>query len=60
VYLPDLVEVAKEFPDYFDIGRGCGNFVGLPCLDRRQGFSWRGRGHLDDCDSGNLSFPSLR
>jgi len=27
VYLPDLLEVAQEFPDYFDIGRGCGNFL---------------------------------
>jgi ferredoxin hydrogenase large subunit/hydrogenase large subunit len=27
VYLPDMLEVAKEFPQYFDIGRGCGNFL---------------------------------
>ncbi|MBN1912272.1 MAG: nickel-dependent hydrogenase large subunit [Pirellulales bacterium] len=27
VYLPDLVEVAKQFPAYFEIGRGCGNFL---------------------------------
>lgn len=27
VYLPDLLEVAAEFPQYFDVGRGCGNFL---------------------------------
>jgi ferredoxin hydrogenase large subunit/hydrogenase large subunit len=27
VYIPDLLRVAKEFPEYFDIGRGCGNFL---------------------------------
>ncbi|MEI8376375.1 MAG: nickel-dependent hydrogenase large subunit [Planctomycetota bacterium] len=27
VYLPDLVQVAKAFPDYFELGRGCGNFL---------------------------------
>jgi Ni,Fe-hydrogenase I large subunit len=27
VYLPDLLEVAKEFPGYFDVGRGCTNFL---------------------------------
>ncbi len=27
VYLPDVVAVAGAFPDYFTIGRGCGNFL---------------------------------
>ncbi len=27
VYLKDLVVVAGEFPEYFDIGKGCGNFL---------------------------------
>jgi Ni,Fe-hydrogenase I large subunit len=27
VYVPDLLEVAKEFPQYFDIGRGYGDFL---------------------------------
>lgn len=27
VYLPDLLAVAQEFPQYFDIGRGYGNFL---------------------------------
>ncbi|MBF0284491.1 MAG: nickel-dependent hydrogenase large subunit [Magnetococcales bacterium] len=26
-YLPDVVAVAKSFPDYFDIGKGCGDFL---------------------------------
>ncbi len=26
-YLPDVVEVASAFPSYFEIGRGCGNFL---------------------------------
>ena len=26
-YLPDVVAVAKSFPEYFNVGRGCGNFM---------------------------------
>ncbi|RJR32791.1 MAG: nickel-dependent hydrogenase large subunit [Desulfobacteraceae bacterium] len=26
-YLPDVVEVATAFPSYFEIGKGCGNFL---------------------------------
>jgi len=26
-YLPDVVAVAKAFPDYFTVGKGCGNFM---------------------------------
>ncbi len=26
-YLPDVVAVAKAFPEYFTLGRGCGNFL---------------------------------
>jgi ferredoxin hydrogenase large subunit/hydrogenase large subunit len=26
-YLPDVAEVAKAFPEYFTVGRGCGNFL---------------------------------
>jgi Ni,Fe-hydrogenase I large subunit len=26
-YLPDVLEVAAAFPEYFSIGRGCGNFL---------------------------------
>ncbi|MEW6742718.1 MAG: nickel-dependent hydrogenase large subunit [Planctomycetota bacterium] len=26
-YIPDLLAVAKAFPGYFEIGRGCGNFL---------------------------------
>jgi ferredoxin hydrogenase large subunit/hydrogenase large subunit len=27
VFLPDLLRVAGEFPGYFEMGRGCGNFL---------------------------------
>lgn len=27
VYIPDLLEVAKEFPEYFDIGQSYGNYL---------------------------------
>ncbi len=27
VFIPDLLEVAKEFPEYFDIGKGYGDFL---------------------------------
>ena len=27
VYVPDLLEVTREFPEYFEIGRGYGNFL---------------------------------
>ncbi len=26
-YVPDVLAVAKTFPDYFKLGRGCGNFL---------------------------------
>jgi len=26
-YLPDVIAVAKAFPDYFALGQGCGNFL---------------------------------
>jgi ferredoxin hydrogenase large subunit/hydrogenase large subunit len=26
-YLPDVVAVAKAFPDYFTVGKGCGNYL---------------------------------
>ena len=26
-YIPDVLEVAKVFPQYFSIGKGCGNFL---------------------------------
>jgi len=26
-YLPDVAEVAAAFPDYFKVGKGCGNFL---------------------------------
>jgi ferredoxin hydrogenase large subunit/hydrogenase large subunit len=26
-YLPDVVAVAKAFPEYFSVGKGCGNFL---------------------------------
>jgi ferredoxin hydrogenase large subunit/hydrogenase large subunit len=27
VYMPDMLQVAQAFPQYFEIGRGCGNFL---------------------------------
>lgn len=26
-YIPDVLEVAKKFPEYFTIGKGCGNYM---------------------------------
>ncbi len=26
-YIPDVIEVASSFPDYFSTGKGCGNFL---------------------------------
>jgi ferredoxin hydrogenase large subunit/hydrogenase large subunit len=31
-YLPDVVAVAKAFPDYFKVGRGCGNYLSYGAL----------------------------
>lgn len=35
IYIPDIMEVAKEYPDYFETGKGCGNFLsyGVCCLE---------------------------
>lgn len=32
-YIPDVVEVAKSFPDYFRLGRGCENFMAYGVFD---------------------------
>jgi len=39
VYLPDLLEVATEFPQYFEIGRGCGNFLSFGVFEQDAGDS---------------------
>lgn len=33
VFVPDIVEVAKAFPQYFEIGRGYGNFLSFGVFD---------------------------
>lgn len=33
-YLPDIVSVARAYPDYFEIGRGCGNYMSYGGWDR--------------------------
>ena len=41
VYLPDLLQVAGAFPQYLDIGAGCGNFLSygvFPMNDARDQF----------------------
>jgi Ni,Fe-hydrogenase I large subunit len=34
VYLPDVVAVAQAFPDYFQVGKGCGNFLAFGVFDQ--------------------------
>ncbi|MBN1344900.1 MAG: nickel-dependent hydrogenase large subunit [Phycisphaerae bacterium] len=36
VYLPDLLRVAKAFPEYFDLGRGCGDFLSYGAFEMNQ------------------------
>ncbi len=36
VYLPDLLLVAQEFPGYFELGRGCRNFLAYGVFDMDQ------------------------
>jgi Ni,Fe-hydrogenase I large subunit len=33
VYLPDLLTVAREFPQYWELGRGCGNFLAFGAFE---------------------------
>ena len=33
VYLPDVVAIAGAYPDYFDIGAGCGRFLSYGAFD---------------------------
>jgi Ni,Fe-hydrogenase I large subunit len=37
VYIPDLFAVAKEFPQYFDVGRGYGNFLSFGAFPQNDG-----------------------
>jgi ferredoxin hydrogenase large subunit/hydrogenase large subunit len=40
-YLPDVVAVAAAFPDYFGIGRGCGNFLSYGVFPEASGMGAR-------------------
>jgi hydrogenase large subunit len=33
VYIPDVLMVARAYPDYFEIGAGCGNFLSFGVFD---------------------------
>lgn len=33
VYVPDLLTVAREFPQYWELGRGCGNFLAFGAFE---------------------------
>jgi hydrogenase large subunit len=33
VYIPDIIAVAGKYPDYFGIGKGCGNFLSYGVFD---------------------------
>jgi hydrogenase large subunit len=37
VYLPDVLAVAGVYSDYFDIGKGCGNFLSFGVFDLERG-----------------------
>lgn len=36
-YLPDVAAVAGAFPEYFKLGRGCGNFLGYDAFPEKDG-----------------------
>jgi len=36
-YIPDVIEVANCFPDYFSVGRGCGNFLSYGVFHENDG-----------------------
>ena len=38
-YLPDVVAVAKAFPEYFETGKGCGNFLSYGAFPEGDGNS---------------------
>ncbi|MFC1892204.1 nickel-dependent hydrogenase large subunit, partial [Thermodesulfobacteriota bacterium] len=38
-YIPDVLEVAKSFPEYFDIGKGYGNFLAYGVFQESEGTS---------------------
>lgn len=33
IYIPDLLMIAEAYPDYFDIGKGCGNLLSYGVFD---------------------------
>lgn len=33
IYIPDVIAVAEAYPDYFEIGRGCGNLLSYGVFD---------------------------
>jgi hydrogenase large subunit len=41
VYIPDIIAVAQAYPQYFDIGKGCGNFLAYGVLEENNDGSKR-------------------
>ncbi len=65
VYLPDVVTVAKSFPDYFEIGRGCGNFLAFGVFPGSDGSKLLPGGRLAqgkkaDFDPGKITEDTAR
>ncbi len=50
-YIPDVLEVAKQYPEYFRIGKGIGNYIsygGVPLVDNNTEFLFPPGVYIDD------------
>ena len=47
IYIPDVLAVAEAFPDYFDIGAGCGNLLAYGVFDLTDGSKLLKRGRCN-------------
>ncbi len=47
-YVPDVLAVAGAFPDYYNIGQGCGNLLAYGVFDLTNGSKLLARGRLTD------------
>ena len=54
-YLPDVLEVAMSFPQYFDIGSGCGNLMSYGVFKERNGSTLMPSGTYIDGNAADLN-----
>lgn len=58
-YIPDVLRIAESYPDYLEIGRGCGNLLTYGGFPQEEGrFFWAGTTSID-LNAGELDLGKI-